>query len=340
MRLKIIKLEDFLSKRVANIGSRLTDDFIYDGKQAWFHEHDASDMHIVSRGGFDLYYRGNCDSPPLLDRELPHKPSGPLLTSHLQKAIRSGHATAALQTTATLLYGDRLKLLRRLPIIMVEDANVVWGTPIVTWLMMAHGCWEFTEKDASNILCHVELMTRAKTCLDVRGIGRHPVLSHKQVSVLGAPNIVDLRCLLIRKAYGGMKGDMWRLTNAVHSQCLSPHPCFRRDIESISVDDYGFLNLIGDSFLVAGIDYHPFPWILNRIASSSSSLRSSRVKQLIWIIESAPNFRKPNTLSRAAQARSTSDWPLIEDALHKVRLHIIDQERKRKHFPTPRGKKQ
>ena len=61
----------------------------------------------------------------------------PFLISHLQKCVRRGDADRALKTTAHLMRIDFVALLRRLPVIVVEDAVPDDAFPVLVWLMCA-----------------------------------------------------------------------------------------------------------------------------------------------------------------------------------------------------------
>lgn len=337
MPLRVVALKDMLSKKARLESRHATSDMIYDGKSVKFEPHDPNDILVVGRGGVNAYYRGPNIGAPLKARVPEHKPGGPLLTSHLQKAVRVGAVEAALQSTATLMYGDRLKLLRRLPIIMVEDSAFVPGTAIVVWLMITHGSWTFTENDASHVLEYVRRMTLERSAIDARGINKHAILTHAQVEACGTSQTADLRSLLIRRAHGGMKGDMWRLSNAVHICCAGPPDVKPSTGTRASIDDVGFLDLRGPDFLPAAIDYHPFPWILGRIASAVPSVTKGRAKQLIWVVDSGPNIRKPSTLRRRDQAVATADWGAMMECLATLRHSIIESACSNADFPPARG---
>ena len=57
------------------------------------------------------------------------------LQSHLQKAIRRKNIKASLFTTDLLLELSPLKLMRRLPIIMIEDTQIHCSFPTLIWIM-------------------------------------------------------------------------------------------------------------------------------------------------------------------------------------------------------------
>ncbi|KCV70820.1 hypothetical protein H696_03177 [Fonticula alba] len=61
-----------------------------------------------------------------------------MLKSHLQKCVRRQRAGLAVQTAKHLATLDMSELLRRLPIIAVEDVAVHFQVPVVIWLMSAH----------------------------------------------------------------------------------------------------------------------------------------------------------------------------------------------------------
>ena len=149
-----------------------------------------------------------------------------LLKSALQKNCRRGRAEAAVSVAATLLtlvdekgsrVGER-ELLRRLPIIFVEDA-LPHPTllPVLTWMMAAHA------KGFTLHAAHHALMLDA-----VHAVAsvpwREPVHSsngsspaHTLLDAIGASPSAEtamVGALLIRAAFGGMRGDMSMLNDA------------------------------------------------------------------------------------------------------------------------------
>ena len=334
--MKIISLKEFLSKRPS---SKKATSLIYDGEDAYWGEATETDMLVCTRGKVSAYWRGEESetSELLKPRPINHKFSSPLLTSHLQKAVRVGNTTAALETTMSLLYSDPLKLLRRLPIIMVEDANVVPGTSVIMWLVLTNGTRPIYENDAALVLGYVQSLCETRTAMDVRGIGRHPLISRDLILRLGTPYAGDLASLLLRREYGGMKGDMWRLSNAVYSFSLSGRG--RSMPLRLNPYDVGFLDGNGPNFLMAGIDYHPFPRLLNEVADGEPSLTKAEVKKYVWIVESGPNFRKPSSLKRMHCHSLHPVWELIQPHLHRFRETVLLRELKRAEFPRPRSRK-
>lgn len=68
-----------------------------------------------------------------------------LLKSHLQKCVRRSHTQLAVKTALTILRLNPGELLRRLPIIMLEDAHLFPASFIsLVWLMAATSKGMFT----------------------------------------------------------------------------------------------------------------------------------------------------------------------------------------------------
>ena len=114
--------------------------FIYDplNCKAFFDtKPEPTDKYITLKIGIRLFYR---EPPADLDITIPTIKCDygvPLIKSNLQKAIRRRDNSIAIQSTLALIQKDPMELLRRLPIIYIEDVCLMDSYSIVVWLMMA-----------------------------------------------------------------------------------------------------------------------------------------------------------------------------------------------------------
>ena len=124
--------------------------FIFDqpNKVAFFSsELKEGDQFIVKKNGYNLYTRNN--EGEKLGKEKTEKKVIPLLKSNLQKAVRRKKTEIAINSLRMLIRLDPLNLMRRLPIIIVEDTELHDSITIPVWMMLAEGNYELKDKDES-----------------------------------------------------------------------------------------------------------------------------------------------------------------------------------------------
>jgi hypothetical protein len=144
--------------------------------------------------------------------------SVPVLKSILQKAIRRKRPLPAVRVAMELLDKAPAELLRRLPIIALEDSSLHPDLPFLVWLMMAHS----KDFGISQALGHqvLQIVFEIAGCpnQDALPVGR---LGHDDESCLpklslSSLNDVTLWSLVARAEYGGMKGDVAMLQRYAH----------------------------------------------------------------------------------------------------------------------------
>eukprot|EP00929_Paragymnodinium_shiwhaense_P078682 TRINITY_DN40803_c0_g2_i1.p1 TRINITY_DN40803_c0_g2~~TRINITY_DN40803_c0_g2_i1.p1 ORF type:complete len:434 (-),score=101.90 TRINITY_DN40803_c0_g2_i1:127-1428(-) len=164
------------------------------------------------------------DNPPL--RRLASNLSGapphpvPLVKSCLQKAVRRGLARAAVAAAVYLLAWEPKELLRRLPVVLVEDVGVFEDVPRLTWLSVAvQSGYELSTSDLRFLL---ELVAAAaqhpvQTAIpSIREESATAVMArllktgedsvpYKELN--GRAEQIAL-CTAVRACYGGMPGDI------------------------------------------------------------------------------------------------------------------------------------
>jgi hypothetical protein len=128
----------------------------------------------------------------------------------------------------------------------------------------------------------------------------------------------QLLALYYRFLYGGMKGDMSMLSNAISYYLQNPNAIFATKYNNISID----LTNTRLTILDVAIDFHPFPHMLYYI-SNRTGVTKERVKQLIWEAESAYNIRKPTIVSRSSLTQAHADWATIRPHLSTFRATFL-----------------
>lgn len=218
----------------------------------------------------------------------------PLLKSNLQKAVRRQKTNIALSSVKTLFHqgGSALnELLRRLPIIMLEDVEMHESFGVLIWLMIVM---------SKN--CPIQKMYYDYVLSVVQWMCEHPRKDYLK-SIIGldlkshCPKTMkdvdfDVLCVLnLRENYGGMKGDMsmirGRMRNVLTEgdlplSTLLPSSQISRTIEFATTK----------TIIPEAIDFHCYGWILKTLLGNHPQFKESDIKKAIWHGGSKYNVRK------------------------------------------------
>ena len=225
----------------------------------------------------------------------------PILKSNLQKAVRRMNLNEAIQSGLELAILDPNALLRRLPIIAVEDVTLIKGTSVIICLMMMKKKY-FTMKEITFIvkyittLCYLEI-----TFCNNENIVPTEIYREERIKN------IELEMLFIRISYGGMKSDLLMLQRAMN---LFEHESIEDVMYLIDEPEIPKIIDFKHAILLSSLDFHPTPWILNYIARKTN-LSKERIKELIWHGESALNVRKLITCEQAEITKKEPDWKSI-----------------------------
>lgn len=156
--------------------------------------------------------------PPVADTETPHRwvvrhsrLSVPVLKSMLQKAIRRKRPLPAVRVAMELLDKAPAELLRRLPIIALEDSSLHPNLPLLVWLMMAHSKDFHIPLALGRALLQIVFEIAACPNQDAlpETIGNlDDTTTNNNLLSLSTLTDITLWSLVARAAYGGMKGDV------------------------------------------------------------------------------------------------------------------------------------
>ena len=312
------KLESFFKIRI-NHNERNKKCFIYDpaNYKAFFTSKPLdTDTFVVTKSNVKLYYRFQTPKNitiPTINVDF----SIPLLKSNLQKAIRRCENDIAIQSALAIIQEKPMEFLRRLPIIYIEDVCLLDSYPIVVWLMMADKDYTLTTTDVDILLNIVNSLCHYKDYFDDREkINKKTLFSHE--SLQDYENCHELLALYYRSEYGGMKGDMQMLKNAISYYIDYPSKTRKTLYGWI---DYAKIDT-NLEILVEAIDFHPYPQMLP-ILSRMTQLEKDLIKEFIWYAESGYNIRKPFTLESSKIYTERREWSRISSCLDSVREDLI-----------------
>ena len=294
--------------------------FIYDpdNYKAFFNEisDDNRDIFVSIKSGIKLYYRKQIKPIETFVYPIIQTNAGiPLLKSNLQKAVRRGNSNAALTSALAMLQKEPIQLLRRLPIIYIEDVCLIDSFPIIMWFLMAHTEYIMKPKDTDIILQIVYSLTKCSKYFDNREGSKTTEYSHEMQQ-----HSDQLLELYYRSMYGGLKGDMQMLKNAIEFYNNEPHKIVRYSF----IDSFWQQNVLDTvlEIIPEAIDFHPFPHILHEICRDTY-IKKQTIKDIIWYAESAYNIRKHYTLQASEEYKERKEYSIISKYLNLLRLPFL-----------------
>ena len=294
--------------------------FIYDpdNYKAFFENIPGpNDVFMTRKIGINMYYRRPTHNKQIILPNIHSKANIPLLKSNLQKAVRRCHTDIAINSALAIIQRDPLELLRRLPIIYIEDVCLMDSYSIIVWLMIAEKEHPLDINDIDIILHVVKSLCETQTYYDdTIDYTTDFELTHKNLQDLENKDL--LLSIFYRAQYGGMKGDMTMLRNSIYYYSKRPS-----EIEKTVYDSIHYAEL-GDNIdiLPEAIDFHPFPQMIH-ILVKQTYLDNNDIKKCIWFVESGVNIRKPNTLDSSSEYSTNKNWKIIKSKLSRVRYNLI-----------------
>ena len=294
--------------------------FIYDPEnyKAFFENIPGLyDVHMTTKIGIKLYYRRPAYNKPILLPKIDCKANVPLLKSNLQKAVRRCQTDIAVKSALAIIQRDPLELLRRLPVIYIEDVCLMDSYPIVVWLMMAEKEHPLDINDIDILLNIVKNLSECQMYYnDNNDYTRDFELMHKNLQNL--ENKDAILSVYYRSQYGGMKGDMLMLRNSVYYYSERPSEIGKTVYNCINYAELGG-NL---DILPEAIDFHPFPYMITNLVKLTN-LDNNDIKQYIWFVESGVNIRKPETIEKSREYVEKEYWKIIKSKLPRVRCSLM-----------------
>ncbi len=314
------KLDSFFNIKInhSDIHKRC---FIYDPENyvAYFdYKPLETDKYITTKVKIKIYYR-----EPAIKKEyefptIQTNSNVPLLKSNLQKAIRRCMNSTAIRSALAILQKNPIELLRRLPIIYIEDVCLMDSYSIIVWMMMAEKEYTLTSFDINLILNVVDsLSSQGNYYVDNRD---SESLKYTHEMLQDYAHNKELLSIFYRSQYGGMTGDINMLLHSIKYYIKNPNEIIKTIYKDINIEK----NNISLTILNQAIDFHPFPEMLVKI-SGLTFLKKEIIKELIWFVESGYNIRKKHTIVNSKLYEEKKEWNQIEKVLNDVRKEYIDK---------------
>jgi len=293
--------------------------FIYDPitYKAYFSNKPDEHCEFVSiKAGIKLYFVKDPSSLLVSSKQVHTNADIPLLKSNLQKAIRRGNHQVAVSSALAILQRDPIQLLRRLPIIFVEDVCLTDSLPIVIWLLMADKQYKMTNQDIDILLQIVYSLSVCSRYFDDRQLNCQIEYTHEMLETNTCYN--EVLALHYRSLYGGMKGDMQLLKNAISHFSENPHDIVRYSF----IEKYPFEIGVNVPIIKEAVDFHPYPNMLESI-HKKTRIDKSFIKTCIWFAESGFNIRKQYTIDLSEEYKNKREYPLLVPHLEQFRLTYL-----------------
>jgi hypothetical protein len=293
--------------------------FIYDPQncKAFFtSKPELTDKYVTLKSGIKLFYRCSHKENSINIPTIICKYDIPLVKSNLQKAIRRCDSQIAIQSALVLIQCAPMELLRRLPIIYIEDVCLMDSYPIVVWLMMADRDYIINNDDIDKLLNIIHSLCVCKKYFPYVANDYNYAFTHESLQF--CPNSNELLSLYYRSLYGGLKGDIQMLKVCIDYYRLHPTEIVKTEYHNINYD----LIEREIEILVEAIDFHCYPQMLNMLCKSTC-LNKDVIKQHIWFVESGYNYRKPETQESSKLYEANVEWKKIEKYLDETRYLLI-----------------
>lgn len=291
--------------------------FVYDptNRRAYFcTKPEPTDKFIVSKLNIKLFYRKPETTTVINIPIIECAYSVPLIKSNLQKAVRRCENRIAIQSALALIQVAPIELLRRLPIIYIEDVCLMDSYSIVVWLMMADNNYQkLTNMDIDIIVNIVNSLCNCNTYFNYVKTDYNYEYTHETLEFSD-----ELLSLYYRSQYGGMTGDLQMLKVAIDYYIKNPLEIVRTQYNNI---DYSSINKEFE-ILNEAIDFHCYPNMLYTL-NKLTYINKETIKMCIWFAKSGYNVRKPETQVLAQEYQKKPEWKKIEKHLDEVRRSLI-----------------
>ncbi len=253
------------------------------------------------------------------------------LKSHLQKNIRKGDEQLALSTAIHMLRLDQNELLRRLPIIMIEDVMLHKSFSTLIWLMVSQSLKQnkFPMKQymyewllgVIYVLCKIE----KKDVIEYEDLTQQPKLLYILDSYdgYGEMECSLLYSMYLRISYGGMKCDIEMFKQYINRWKKR----FTREIEGeeeismMRVRNISFFSvktLELEEWDLSAIDFHCNDRFIEYIKKRYPDVEEDEIRKMVWLNSSSINYRK------STEIYERELWTNMKTYILKTQKYILD----------------
>lgn len=254
-----------------------------------------------------------------------------ILKSHLQKNIRRRQVDKAVSTAYALMAEDITAFLRRLPIIMIEDAILHSSITLLVWMMVAdeHG-WQPGIEQIEWILGIVSYLADLADT-DIPGKSDHKFMLEYdliKLNKLKGTHLADmLFAMQVRRSAGGMRCDIRMLDSHTFVWCDRFQKSDDWDkylyAEIKDIDIESIKPLCIDDIEIAGVDYHCFPCIIDYVHQHHPDISEDDIRIAIWYNSSGINYKNPLKGQFYPIRKNVDIWNVIEPLVYKKAYYLL-----------------
>lgn len=314
------KLDKFFNIKIKhNTNSKKC--FIYDpdNYKAFFDYSPLdSDTFITTKTNLKLYYRtsNKPNTSIVIPQISPESTFVPLLKSNLQKAVRRCETSIALSSTLAIIQLNPIELLRRLPIIIIEDVTLLDSMPIIIWLMIADKEYILKPHDIHILLNIIWNLCNIQDYFYYHENDTKREFTHETLE--NHTNSNELLALYYRSLYGGMPGDIQLVNNATDYYSNFPNKIHKTTFNNFQLERF----IINTHIIPEAVDFHCYPQMITSI-HNKTHIPYAKIKEYIWNCLSGYNTRKPFTINSSEKYTAEPLWKTINPILKELRIELI-----------------
>lgn len=223
----------------------------------------------------------------------------PLCKSNLQKCIRRKEEDKAIRTMLAIYSIDPNELLRRLPIIMIEDCLPfpTMFTRLIWYMCAVSKGYKLSLNEIQWLLGTIVTLCESNSFKPYSSQSND--IKYENIPYDDLPNDLSnfLYALELREFYGGMVSDK-KMLEYHRNYWLKNYKTKIWDTlcqqEEYSVDVASVGSINKSDILLESVDFHVYPWIIDKL-SMYTDIDKQNVKKYIWLYRSSINKRVPIT---------------------------------------------
>ena len=276
------------------------------------------------------------------------------LISLLQKSIRKQNKNLTVQSCYHLLKLNINDLLRRLPIIMLEDTYLHSSITTIIWLMVAVGTKKFSMKKyiyewilGFSYTCCI---TKKKDNLQNKFINKNEndinqnntenmkednsnIKNYMLLNTLNNLDVIEysiLYALYFRIAYGGKDHDIEMIKSYIKLWNKRFHNNSNKKINNMRIKTVSLFvkTLELDEWDLSAIDYHTNANFIDFIFKKFPEITKHDIQNIVWIYSSSINTRIKNNDNNDNNDNNNEDnkekWLKIKSYVEKTQKYLLE----------------
>ncbi len=258
------------------------------------------------------------------------------LKSHLQKCIRRSNHYKAIKTGYNFYILDPIQMLRRLTIITLEDVVPIEGYAMLVWMCAAISKgYILSDSQVCWILSYIYRLCDCEYREKLDTLPQYS-LSGKQTYTLNQNELSLIFSIGFRQAYGGLTGDT-KMINYLLKLWYTRFKSIKRSNWWLKISGkQSFITPPSESlqlneWILAAIDFHCYPGIINNINESYDQFTEQEIKDAIWFCSSSKTNKQPidsnDDPSNPDMKKHLIVWKVINRKFHSLAKFYLSVKR-------------